>query len=189
MLLPLLEGETQGQAASLVDTLWGVVTDRASTASKASKASSATFVPLAEGPMLLDSINKIQLHPHDEARLKQGSRTITEMSETFTVSSEKDLQRLEKLEKKQKEKQLSAYVEHRRQMEETMAGARSVRVFSGGLVSAGIGWYRLVLIDDLCSLDHRAPLGSMFRRLHLMVVIERAQPKHLEQIRPSAPIP
>jgi hypothetical protein len=186
MLLPLLEGETQGQAASLVDTLWGVVTDRASTASKASKASSATFVPLAEGPTLLDSINKIQLHPHDEARLKQGSRTITEMSETFTVSSEKDLQRLEKLEKKQKEKQLSAYVEHRRQMEETMAGARSVRVFFRRF---GIGWYRLVLIDDLCSLDHRAPLGSMFRRLHLMVVIDRVQPKHLEQIRPSAPIP
>lgn len=124
MLLPLLEGEGCGQPAAVVDKLWGAVEVRRRSDGKSS---SATFVPLAEGPTLLDSINKIQLHPHDEARLKQGSRTITDMSDTFTVSSEKDLQRLEKLEKKQKEKQLSAYVEHRRQMEETMAGALSVR--------------------------------------------------------------
>ncbi len=129
LLVPLLEGEGCGQPAAVVGRLWDVI----EAGGRGVGPSTATFVPLAEGPTLLDSINKIQLHPHDEAKLKQGSKTITEMSETFTVSSEKDLQRLERLEKKQKEKQLSAYVQHRRQMEETMGSKQFRKMrFVGG---------------------------------------------------------
>jgi ATP-binding cassette subfamily F protein 3 len=129
MLFPLLEGEgcLGDDASAVVDALWDAIVPDASSTARAS------FVPLAEGPVLLDAISKIQLHPHDEARLKQGKSTITEMSETFTVSSEKDLQRLEKLEKKQKEKQMAAYEEHKKQLDETLR-AKSFRKmrFVGG---------------------------------------------------------
>ena len=114
VLMPLLldAGVEDGEADDVAAALWALVAECRGGAGD----TTTTFAPLEQGPLLLDSINRIQLHPHDEIKLKQGSKTITEMSETFTVSSEKDLARLEKLEKKHKEKQMAAYVQHKKQV-------------------------------------------------------------------------
>lgn len=84
----------------------------------------------------MDDMNKIQLHPHDEKLSKLGRNAITNTQETFTVSSEKDQERLQKLQDKQLEKQKAAYLLHQKELQDSMKSKviRKIRNAGGPVV-------------------------------------------------------
>ena len=104
-------------------------------ASQGTKTSSQDFKALDQA-ILMDDMNRIQLHPHDEKLSKVGKNAITNTQDTFTVSSQKDQERLEKLQEKQAEKQRAAYLMHQKQLQDSMRSKviRKVRNAGGPAV-------------------------------------------------------
>eukprot|EP00889_Picochlorum_renovo_P005401 jgi/Picre1/32431/NNA_007777.t1 len=80
--------------------------------------------PLDQGPVLLDDLNKIQLHPHDEKLSTGGKNAVTK---DFSLMSEKDAIKLQKQEEKAMKSRKAAMLSHQKELERTLQ-SKAVRV-------------------------------------------------------------
>lgn len=80
--------------------------------------------PLDQGPVLLDDLNKIRLHPHDEKLSTGGKNALTK---DFSLMSEKDAVKLQKQEEKAMKSRKAAMLSHQKELERSLQ-AKAVRV-------------------------------------------------------------
>ena len=94
---------------------------------EASSSSSLEFKALQRGPVLMDDLNKIQLHPHDEKLSTQGKNAVTKDTLSFSLMSDKDAARLQKQQEKAIKAQKAAMLQHQQELESSMT-SKPVRV-------------------------------------------------------------
>eukprot|EP00887_Chlorella_sp_A99_P006972 scaffold2.g6972.t1 len=140
-------GSTHGSAA-----LGGTASARGSTGS---------FRALAGGPVLMDDIMKVELHPSE---VKSGKHLIQnfiregEEDDSFSLMTARDQAKLKKLQEKQEKQQRAAFEAHQEEAKKALAGERVVVVRNAGgptvrdihlhNFSVSNGGQELIVIED-----------------------------------------
>ncbi|KAL4424205.1 hypothetical protein ABPG75_001506 [Micractinium tetrahymenae] len=114
--------------------------DGASEASASTAATSASgrsgFRALAGGPVLLDEMNRVSLHPSEIKKLGknliQGLYSGEGGEEDFSLMTEKDALKIKKLKEKQEKQQMAAFRAHQAEARRALAGMKVEVVRNAG---------------------------------------------------------
>lgn len=155
-------GSTHGSAA-----LGGTASARGSTGS---------FRALAGGPVLMDDIMKVELHPSE---VKSGKHLIQnfiregEEDDSFSLMTARDQAKLKKLQEKQEKQQRAAFEAHQEEAKKALAGERVVVVRNAGgptvrdihlhNFSVSNGGQELIVIEDGVTLAYGRRYGLVGR--------------------------